>query len=153
MDVVVTDRIEKQIQLRTPELRVWEVVSSASQFGEWFMIKLDGEFVEGSMISGTLTYPGYEHLTVEMYVVTKQAESLFSYRWRPYAIEPNVDYSAEPMTLVEFRLDDVDGGVLLTITESGFDQIPGERRAKAFRMDDAGWSEQIRSIEAYVSKP
>jgi uncharacterized protein YndB with AHSA1/START domain len=78
-------------------------------------------------------------------------ERLFSYRWHPYAVEPGVDYSNEPTTLVEFRLDEVAGGTELTVVESGFDRIPATRRADALRMNDAGWAEQIKSIERYVA--
>jgi uncharacterized protein YndB with AHSA1/START domain len=80
-------------------------------------------------------------------------ERYFAYRWHPYAIDPGVDYSKEPTTLVEFRLEDAAGGTVLTLTESGFDRIPLSRRAEAFRMNDNGWSEQLKNIERHVSQP
>jgi uncharacterized protein YndB with AHSA1/START domain len=57
------------------------------------------------------------------------------------------------MTLVEFRLEDADGGTLLTIVESGFDRVPLARRAEAFKMNEQGWTEQMRNIDRYVSRP
>jgi uncharacterized protein YndB with AHSA1/START domain len=80
-----------------------------------------------------------------------EPERYFSYRWHPYAADPNVDYSKEPTTLVEFRLDEVAEGTALTIVESGFDRIPLSRRAEAFRMNEAGWASQVRNIERYVA--
>ena len=50
-----------------------------------------------------------------------EPEQLFSFTWHPYAIDPNVDYSKEPPTLVEFRLEKTASGTLLVLTESGFD--------------------------------
>jgi uncharacterized protein YndB with AHSA1/START domain len=153
MAVSNTDRIEKQVTLRAPRSRVWRAIANAEEFGAWFAVKLDGTFVEGATISGKITHPGYEHLTMEMQVERIEAEKYFAYRWHPYAVDPTVDYSTEPTTLVEFRLEDADGGTLLTIVESGFDRIPIERRAKAFRMNDQGWTQQTGNIERHVSQP
>jgi len=146
-----TDRIEKKILLRAPQSRVWRAISNAAEFGEWFRAKFEGDFVEGAVAHGHITYPGYEHLKMDVLVERIQPENYFSYRWHPYAIDPNVDYSSEPMTLVEFQLEEAEGGTLLTIVESGFDQIPIERRAKAFKMNDGGWAEQTRNIDRHVS--
>jgi uncharacterized protein YndB with AHSA1/START domain len=147
-----TDRIEKHITLKAPRSRVWRAISDAGEFGEWFRMKLDGAFKPGTTILGQITVPGYEHVKVEMKVEQVKPESLFSYRWHPYAIDAKTDYSAEPMTLVEFRLADANGGTELAITESGFDALPADRRAEAFRMNDGGWTGQIRNIEKYVSE-
>jgi len=148
---MTTDRIEKKIVLRAPRSRVWHAIADAEQFGAWFGARLEGEFAPGARIEGRITSPGYEHMTMEMTVERVDPEHLFSYRWHPYAVEPGVDYSYEPTTLVEFRLDEVAGGTELTVVESGFDRIPVTRRADALRMNDAGWAEQIKSIERYVA--
>ena len=145
------DRIEKRIVLHAPRSRVWRAIANAEEFGAWFGVKFEGGFVEGATIRGKITYPGYEHLTMEMRVERIDPERYFAYRWHPYAIDPAADYSSEPMTLVEFRLDDAGGGTLLTIVESGFEQIPVARRAEAFKMNDQGWTEQTRNIEHHVS--
>jgi len=146
-----SDRIEKTVLLRAPRARVWRVLTSAPEFGTWFRVALDGEFAEGATVRGRITHPGYEHLTMEMRIERMEPERLFSYRWHPYAIDPRVDYSAEPTTLVEFRLASAEGGTLLTIVESGFDRLPSRRRAEAFRMNDGGWAEQVVNIERHVS--
>ncbi len=145
-----TDRIEKTVIIKAPRSRVWQAISDIKQFGEWFKVKLDGSFKAGQTIRGTITYPGYEGHTLEMAIERIEPERLFSYRWHPG--DPNDDYSAEPMTLVEFTLEDVPGGTKLTIVESGFDKIPLSRRAKAFRMNDQGWIEQTQFIQHYVSQ-
>ena len=146
-----TDRIEKTIQLRAPVSRVWRALTDAEEFGAWFRVKLESAFAVGATVRGRITYPGYEHLKMEVQVERMDRERLFSFRWHPAAIDPGVDYTAEPATLVEFRLEDVAGGTRLTVVESGFDCIPASRRAEAFRMNDEGWSEQMRNIERHVS--
>jgi uncharacterized protein YndB with AHSA1/START domain len=150
-EVTSTDRIEKRVVLRAPRSRVWRAIADAKEFGAWFRMNLDGEFTEGATILGRVAIPGYEHVTVEMQVERIDPERHFSYRWHPYAVDPNVDYSAEPMTLVEFILEESDGGTALTIVESGFDRIPADRRSEAFRMNDSGWAGQIENIERHVS--
>lgn len=114
-------------------------------------MNLEGEFAEGATIRGSVTHPGFEHVTLEIQVERIDPERYFSYRWHPYAIDPAVDYSAEPTTLVEFVLDESQDGTALTIIESGFDRVPLARRDEAFRMNDRGWSGQIKNIERHVS--
>ena len=147
-----TDRIEKTIQLRAPVSRVWRALTDAAEFGGWFRVKLEGAFVVGATVRGQITYPGYEHLRMEVLVERMDRERLFAFRWHPAAVDPGVDYSGEPTTLVEFRLEEVAGGTRLTVVESGFDRIPAARRAEAFRMNEGGWAEQLLNIERHVSQ-
>lgn len=147
-----TDRIEKQVLLRAPRSRVWRAVTNAEEFGKWFGVKLEGPFQVGRLVTGRITIPGYDHLKMEMTVERIDPETLFSYRWHPNAVKKSegVDYSKEPMTLVEFRLEDAPGGTMLTIIESGFDKIPANRRAEAFRANDGGWTAQAEKVRQYV---
>jgi uncharacterized protein YndB with AHSA1/START domain len=146
-----SDRIEKQINLRASRSRVWRALTDARDFGTWFGVVLENEFRPGASVSGRITIPGFEHVTFNLDVERIEPEPYFSYRWHPYAIDPKVDYSKEPTTLVEFRLDEVATGTMLTVTESGFDRIPLARRAEAFRMNSGGWEEQMKNIERHVS--
>ena len=147
----VVDRIEKQVRLMAPRARVWRALTDADEFGTWFRVKLNGPFREGQTVRGKILHPGYEHLTLEVLVERIDPEQYFAYRWHPYAVDPAVDYSQEPMTLVEFRLADEAGDTVLTITESGFDRIPLARRAEAFRMNEGGWTQQAKNIERHVA--
>ena len=148
-----TDRIEKHIVLRAPRARVWRALADAGEFGSWFGVDFTGaSFTPGATVRGHITYPGYEHLIMEIVVDRMEPERLFSYRWHPNAVDPTIDYSNEPMTLVEFQLNDVAEGTLLTVIESGFDRIPLARRADAFRSNDSGWAEQMTRVEKYVAR-
>ncbi len=151
----MNDRIEKRIELKAPVSRVWRALTDYREFGEWFRVKLDkleGPFVPGQVSLGHITYPGYEHLKWEAVVQKMEPERLFSFTWHPYAIDPKIDYSNETPTLVEFRLEKTMSGTLLLLTESGFDKIPTDRRAEAFRMNDGGWTEQMKNIEKHVAQ-
>jgi uncharacterized protein YndB with AHSA1/START domain len=146
----MSDRIEKTVELKVPVSRVWRALTDHQEFGTWFRVRLDGPFVPGQVSRGQVTYPGYEHLRWEAVVQKIEPERLFSFTWHPYAIDPNQDYSGEPPTLVEFRLQSIPTGTLLRLVESGFDKLPSKRRLEAFRMNDNGWSQQIRNIAGHV---
>jgi uncharacterized protein YndB with AHSA1/START domain len=145
-----TNVIEKEIVLRAPRSRVWRALSNAEEFGQWFGMKFDGTFKAGQLIRGKFSNPKYVHLTLELTVESIEPERLFSYRWHPGAMDPNVDYSQEPTTLIEFHLSETADGTKLTVIESGFDQIPEWRRAEAFRMNNGGWTSQVENIRKYV---
>ena len=162
MTTAVPDRIEKQILLRAPLARVWQALTNAAEFGAWFGLKLDGPFQAGARVTGRITPTSadadvakaqepHAGKPFEITIERIEPERLFSFRWHPYAVEPGVDYSSEPMTLIEFALQPVEKGVQLTVTESGFDRIPLERRATAFTMNEGGWSMMVKVIEKYLA--
>lgn len=147
-----TDRIEREIVLKAARSRVWRALSNAEEFGDWFGVALKGKtFASGQTVRGHITYPGYEHLVWEVVIERMVPEELLSFRWHPYAIDAAVDYSQEPTTLVVFELTAVEDGTLLRLVESGFDNIPAERRQEAFRMNSGGWEAQMKNIEKYVA--
>lgn len=149
----MADHIEKRIELQAPVSRVWRALTDYREFGEWFRVKLEGPFQPGKVSRGRITYPGYEHIVWEATVEAMEPERLFSFRWHPYAIDPSIDYSSEPTTLVEFRLEPKGDGTMLYLTESGFDAIPLGRRFEAFRMNERGWGIQMTNIAQHVDKP
>jgi uncharacterized protein YndB with AHSA1/START domain len=157
-----TDRIEKKILLRAPRKRVWRALADSKEFGTWFGMKFDGPFTPGAVmhavISPTKVNPEvakaqkpHEGVAFNVTIEKMEPERLFSFRWHPGAVEPGVDYSGEPTTLVEFRLEETKEGVLLTVTESGFDKLPPARRAKAFSANEGGWTIMVKVIEEYLA--
>jgi uncharacterized protein YndB with AHSA1/START domain len=156
-----TDRIEKKITLRAPLARVWRAVSDAKEFGSWFGVEFDGPFEPGAHMSGKIVptkadaevarrQEPYAGAKFELIVDRLEPMRLFSFRWHPYAVDSSYDYSQAPSTLIEFRLEEVSGGTILTITESGFDRIPLTRRAEAFIRNEEGWTLQAAMVEKYL---
>ncbi len=146
------DRIGEKILLRVPLARVWRALTDAEEFGAWFGVKLAGAFAPGASVKGKITEKEYEGLPFELVVDRIEPQRLFSWRWHPYAVDSDVDYSAEPPTLVLCELEEVAGGTVLTLVESGFDRIPAARRAEAYRMHKEGWAAQMKSIERYLAE-
>ncbi len=157
-----TDRIEKKIVLRAPRERIWRALSDSKQFGTWFGIDLDGPFEAGKRVTGRMTptkvdpevakiqepYAGHPF---EWTVERVEPMKMISFRWHPFAVDGKKDYSKEPTTLIVFSLADAPNGVELTITESGFDKLPPERRAEAFKANEGGWEKQTQLLEKYLA--
>lgn len=146
----MTDAVEKRIELKAPVSRVWRALADHREFGEWFRVKIDRPFAVGQVARGRITYPGCEHIEWQATVTKMEPERLFAFTWHPYAVDPAIDYSNEPTTLVEFRLKPAGDGTILFLTESGFDSIPRHRRFEAFRMNERGWAIQMTNIAQHV---
>lgn len=163
MAVTTTDRIEKRILLRASRDRVWHALTDSREFGIWFGMRFTEPFVQGKRLDATIVptqvdpetaamQKQFEGTTFDILIERIEPKRLFSYRWHPGAVDPNVDYDKEPMTLVEFVLTDADGGIMLTVTESGFDKIPLARRAAAFSGNEQGWAKVVTLIEKYLDR-
>jgi len=149
MTTSTTDSIKKQTVLRASPARVWRAISQAREFSAWFGAEVRDDFAPGATVHGKVTYQGKE-MTFTMQIERMEPERLLSFRWHPFAVDPTVDYTHEPTTLVELTLAPAPEGTLLTVTETGFDKIPIARRAKAFEMNDGGWAAQMENIAKYV---
>ena len=152
MTTGIANTIEKQIQLRQPRSKVWRALTDSREFGQWFGVAFKDPFRLGARVQGKITHKGYEHMTMDITIERMEPERVFAWRWHPGASKPGEDFSSEPTTLVTFELKDVEGGTLLTVVESGFDQIPLERRARAYRDNDGGWARQMKAIRGHLAR-
>jgi uncharacterized protein YndB with AHSA1/START domain len=157
-----TDCIEKQVLLEAPRERVWRALSEAGEFGTWFGVRFDGPFVEGERLTGTIAPTRVDEEVAAMQAphegtpfewVVERIEPMrrIAFRWHPFGVDKTIDYTQEPMTLIVFELHDAPEGILLTVTESGFDKLPPGRRAKAFAANDGGWTHQMELIRKYLA--
>ncbi len=156
-------QIEKKVLLKATRARVWSAISDSQKFGSWFGMQVDGPFVAGKKITGTIQptkvdpeiaklQEPHKGTAFSIDIETIDPEKEFSFRWHPFAVDKSIDYSKEPTTLVRFLLEDAEGGVLLTITESGFDALSLERRSEAFKANEGGWAHQCTMIEKYLAQ-
>lgn len=157
-----TNRIEKTVVLKATHDRVWRAITDSTRFGQWFGVEVDGPFIAGQEAIGRIVptqvdpdvacmQEPYRGTPWRVHVERIEPMRLFSFRWHPYAIDPAHDYAAEPMTLVTFALAEVEEGIRLTITETGFDRLPSARRAEAIKANDGGWAHQARLVERYLA--
>jgi uncharacterized protein YndB with AHSA1/START domain len=146
-------QIEKSIQIEAPVSRVWNALTDYQQFGEWFGVRLDQPFVAGQPSTGMMgdSCGGKGAIPWNATIVAVEPETYFAYSWKAYAVDPKIDYSKEQPTLVEFRLAASDKGTLLTVKESGFENVPEYRRDEAYRMHEFGWTKQLENVQQYAT--
>lgn len=146
----MSDRIEKQIEIAAPVSRVWKALTDHREFSAWFKNEIATPFEAGRTSRGVFVKSDCGAMNVDFMVERIEPERFFSYRWHPYAVKADIDYSKETPTLVEFTLEPKGAGTLLTVVESGFENVPEHRRAEAFRMNSGGWAAQMENIKKYV---
>ena len=160
MMTVDTDRIRKTAVLRAPLARVWAAISDATQFGTWFGAEFDGPFVPGARVGARIVPTKVDtevaklqepHAGTAFDVLVERVEPmrLLSFRWRPYPVDSE-HLATAPTTLVEFELTEAPDGTTITITESGYLEVPLDKRANAFKGNEEGWSHQLRLLEKYL---
>jgi uncharacterized protein YndB with AHSA1/START domain len=146
------DRIEKSIELHAPASRVWRALTDHNEFGAWFRVKLEEPFRVGEHSRGHILNPGYENLTWRAVIQQIDPEQYFAFTWHPYAVDPKRDYTEETPTLVEFHLEPTAAGTRLTLSESGFSDLPDERRSEAYQRNNDGWGQQMKNLEEYLAQ-
>jgi uncharacterized protein YndB with AHSA1/START domain len=150
MNSSVADRIEKSIDISATRARVWRALTAPEEFRAWFGIAIDRPFAAGTRVRGTLVgttvdeevaqaQRAHAGTSFDLVVEQVERERRLAFRWHPGAVDPSVEYEREPMTLVEFVLDDVPNGTRVTVIESGFEALPASRRAQAFTGNEQGW--------------
>jgi len=142
-------KIERSILIRASRARVWRAITNVEEFSKWFGVTIEGEFMPGAQVRMTSLEPCGPDPVVRVTIVNVAPEQLFSWRWYPGADRPPEGGEA-PTTLVEFRLTEEDGGTRVTVTETGFEFMALERRAKAFGENSEGWKEQMRNLEHHL---
>ena len=149
-----SDQIEEQVLLPTSRARVWRALTNPEELGAWFGANISGATIAaGAHVTGHITIPGYEHVAFDIIIEEMVTERRFSWRWHPNALDPKVDYSNEPRTLVAFTLEDAPNGTtLLRVVESGFDKLPADRRGPSFTGNSKGWQGQLQKrLPAYLA--
>ena len=104
------------LDLQHPPEKVWRTLTEPALLAEWLLPAFGLQLQPGA----AFTFKNYEHVTMTLWIEAMEPERLFSFRWHPYAIEPGVDYSAEPTTLVTFTLTPTERGTHLSLVQSGF---------------------------------
>ena len=144
------DKIEKIVDLAAPVARVWQAITDHKEFGEWFRVRLDNPFKVGETTTGSMTFPGHEHVKWVSMTEQMDHESLFAFSWPPSAVDPDTVYDKEAKVRVEFRLEPTETGTRLTISETGFQQFPEAKRLEVLRSNTEGWDIQAKNVATHV---
>lgn len=155
--------IVKQVVLKAPLERVWQAIADPERFGHWFGAEVDGAFAPGARLQAKIrptrvdpeiakSQEPYDGVAFVLLVERVEPMRLLSFRWHPGGTDVGPDAPDDETTLVEFALEETDGGVRLAITESGFERVPLARRAQAIRDNTGGWEAQAGLIAKYLAQ-
>jgi uncharacterized protein YndB with AHSA1/START domain len=135
------NHIQRSTFIRAPRSRVWRALTDISEFCRWFSAETDEPaFRPGAHIRLRSTYPGpYYGMQFSVDVAEIVPEQTFSWRWHPGV-------------KLTFRLENAEGGTLVTVTETGFDQLFASRRARVFEENDGGWKTQMAALERHFGE-
>jgi uncharacterized protein YndB with AHSA1/START domain len=136
------DRIERTVEIARPPADVWPALTTAEGLSAWFGEEATIDLRQGGparMRFGN----GY---TVSMRVERVEEPAVFGFTWQIYGL-PDGD---PRRTYVEFTLEPTSSGTRLTVTESGFAQLPEDAHAKAYGGNAEGWVSELGELVAYL---
>lgn len=133
------DSVERHVDIDAPPERVWELLTRPG----WFVN--DGEIVAHDVEDlgdgvHLVTDPVHGSFRIEQVALEPYTRAAF--RWR------RGTGADDPATLVEFHLEEVPGGVRLTVVESGLQALGADRRLR--EQQTRGWSEELATARAHT---
>ena len=140
------DRIDRSIDIDAPAERVWALIS---QPGWWILsetVDPDQEVVRESDDVVMVHHPEHGDFRVRTVELTEPAYAAF--RWLG-------DDQGAGGTLVEFRIEDRPGGVVLNVSETGFSSLSDDEDTwvKARQGNAEGWPTVLAAARAYLTEP
>jgi uncharacterized protein YndB with AHSA1/START domain len=142
------DKIQREITIKAPKERVYAAITDPSQIISWFP-----DSVEGNLIEGEKPFLHFgEHDKAQIYVVAVQPYNYFAYRWVPGGNQFDGDILNAPTTLVEFQITERKGVSTVTLTESGFEELPPEIAKASFEQNSGGWDFMLGRLEKKFTK-
>ncbi|MEM7020702.1 MAG: SRPBCC family protein [Pseudomonadota bacterium] len=145
----VANEIVRTIVLKAAITKVWQAISDARQFEQWFRCKIDGTFQIGEIVTCYSTYEDSENFTWQKRVVAIEPERYFAFNWTPGETGADMYKDSTGQTMVEFELESIGEKTQLVIRESGFADLPEAYRARSFRINTGGWDAQVENITVF----
>lgn len=146
------DAIEKSILLSAAPERVWRALSDAAEFGRWFRAEVTGEMREGAVLGCRSLYPGTEHMRWDMYIQVMEPNRRLVWDWP--AFDPSAfpdDPDSNARLTVEIAIAPEGDSTRLTLTESGFADLPEGPALAVWQRNEGGWTMQLDNIAAHVA--
>ena len=136
------DRIERTVELAYPPARVWAALTTAEGLGAWFGDDAAIDLRPG----GAASMRWASGHTAQMRVERVEEPAVFGFTWHIFGL-PDDD---PRRTYVEFTLEPAGAGTRLTVTESGFAQLPDDIYDKAYDGNTDGWAKELGELAAYL---
>lgn len=136
-----TIAVERSIVVHADRERVWRAITDSAQISQWFDGNMRWEFQLG--VGEHINYYYNGALLGTGRIVTIEPPERFVLNW---TAEPGSPVE----TLVTFALETVDGGTRVTVTESGFEALPEDRRHARAEDNSDGWRQVLEHLQAYL---
>ena len=137
------DRIERTVEIAHPPAQVWAALTTAEGLASWFGDEATIDLRPGGPARMTF---GNGH-TVSMRVERVEEPAVFGYTWQIFGL-PEDD---PRRTYVEFTLEPAGSGTRLTVTESGFAQLPADAHRKAYDGNTQGWASELGELVKHLA--
>jgi len=140
--------IKREIVINASKERIYHAIADPEQVVLWFPETLEGHYEVGAQ-----PIMGFgEHGRNQIYIVDARPCSYFAYRWVPGASHFLGDVLSVQTTLVEFRIEEHGAdSCKVTLTESGFAELPVEVMEQAFKQNSGGWDFMLDRLVKYFT--
>jgi uncharacterized protein YndB with AHSA1/START domain len=146
MTTSTENTIDRTLTLKASLDKAWDAVATPEGFAGWFTCRVEGEWTQGNAVK--LHWPSGS--VTEIRLDRIEPKSVFAYKWHPGGYSALITEHESELTTVTMALKEIAGGTELHLTESGFENIPDERRLEALGMNTEGWVEEMENIRKYV---
>jgi uncharacterized protein YndB with AHSA1/START domain len=150
MALAELSRIDRSIDIDVPPERVWRALTDAAELAAWFQVRIEGELASGREVWMTSVHAEHTGQRFAVLVVEMTPPRRMVWQWHPGEVDPSIDYAREHRTTVTFTLEPSGKGTRLSVSETGFDEVSLERRAKAYADNSQGWTEVLGWLKKHV---
>jgi len=140
----IPNTITRTLDLAHPQAKVWAAVATSDGISAWFGRHVDGVVEPGHDVR--LRWDEHDGMENTLSIKVVDPMSVFAYAWTINGAAPE-----DPRrTYVEFALEPTSSGTRLTVTESGFAQLPDEWLERAYQGNTEGWRSELGKLVAYL---
>ena len=150
MSVAELSRIDRSITINAPPERVWRALTSVDELSAWFQVRIEGSMTTGAEVWMTSTHAEYGGMRFQVRDHGNVGAAPFGLAVAPRGRGSERGLFQGAANHVTFTLEPVAGGTHLSVSETGFDAIGLERRAKVFQDNTQGWSEVVGWLKQHV---
>ena len=141
------DAIVREITVKAPRERVYKAITDPKQIITWFPDSIEGALEVGQQVTFDFGTDG----TAIVRVIDAKPHEYFAFRWYT-GNDAITSVLTVPNTLVEFHLQEVGSGTKVTLKESGFASLPGDRGEKQLNDNTGGWKYMMDRLEKLMNE-
>jgi uncharacterized protein YndB with AHSA1/START domain len=140
----IPNTITRTLDLAHPQAKVWAALTTLEGITGWFGSHADGELSPGRDVH--MRWEQYDNAEGTLEIKVVDPMSVFAFSW-----SINGAPAGDPRrTYVEFALVPTAAGTRLTVTESGFAQLPDEWLQASYQGNVEGWRSELGDLVAYL---